>query len=117
MGPDKPLLTPKEVAFALGVGRPAVEELIRSGRLQAVRVGRRLYVPASSLEAFLNPVVEAREVARLLLGLMERAGLSPRLGAMEEGFVARAGGVEATDPTPTGAVIALARKLVGEVPL
>ncbi len=108
---DKATLTFREVAELLGVGRPAVEELVRSGRLRAVRVGRRLHVPVSALEDFLNPVVDLREAVRVALGLLERAGLAPRLRAVESGFVAEVEGEWAVGLTPSEAAWALARRL------
>lgn len=108
---DKATLTFREVAELLGVGRPAVEELVRSGRLRAVRVGRRLHVPVSALEDFLNPVVDLREAVRVALGLLERAGFSPRLRAVENGFVVEVEGEWAVGLTPSEAAWALARRL------
>jgi len=111
---DKATLTYREVAELLGVGRPAVEELVRSGRLRAVRVGRRLHVPVSALEDLLNPVVDLREAAQVALGLMERAGLAPRLRAAEKGFVVEVEGDWAAGLTPTEAAWALAKRLAGK---
>ncbi|MBW6395253.1 helix-turn-helix domain-containing protein [Thermus sp. SYSU G05001] len=110
---DKATLTFREVADLLGVGRPAVEELVRSGRLRAVRVGRRLHVPVSALEDFLNPVVDLREAARVALGLLERAGFAPRLRAVGEGFVVEVEGEWAVGLTPSEAAWALAKRLAG----
>ena len=48
-----PLLIPvRQAAATLGLGRDSCYRLIREGRLPAVRVGRRLLVPRSSLKAW-----------------------------------------------------------------
>jgi excisionase family DNA binding protein len=45
-------LKPKEVAADLRCGRNQVYELIRTGRLRSVRIGRAIRVPREALEAF-----------------------------------------------------------------
>lgn len=47
-GPER-LLSIPEAAEALGIGRTLVYDLIASGRLRTVKVGRRRLVPASSI--------------------------------------------------------------------
>lgn len=42
----------QEVANRLGVGKDAVFDLCRRGKLQSLRVGRRRVVSAASFEAF-----------------------------------------------------------------
>lgn len=42
-----------EVAELLGLGRNTTYTLLRSGRLRSVRVGRRLVIPRSEIDAFL----------------------------------------------------------------
>ena len=49
-------LTPDDVASRLQVSRQVVYNWINDGRLRAVKAGRTLRVPASALEAFLQPV-------------------------------------------------------------
>ena len=44
------MLTPDEVAERMKVTRATVYRWIRSGDLDSVRMGRRLYVPSSTLE-------------------------------------------------------------------
>lgn len=108
----KPLLTFREVAHLLGVGRPAVERLVREGRLGVVRVSRHLYVPLSALERLLNPVLDAGEVARVVLALLEKGGWAPRVRVGEDGFFqAEARGVAASGLTAEEAIWALARRL------
>jgi len=51
--PDR-LLSPKQVADELNISIWTVYRLIRKGDLVAVRVGRLLRIPESSLEAFLD---------------------------------------------------------------
>lgn len=50
-------LNADEVAKLLGLGRNTTYTLLRSGRLRSVRVGRRLVIPRSEIDAFL-----AREI-------------------------------------------------------
>ena len=52
---DLPLtLRVEEVAKILRIGRGSAYELIRCGKLHAIRMGRRILVPRSSLESFLE---------------------------------------------------------------
>jgi len=51
----KATYTPREAARILGTGKGAVYEAIHSGKVRAVRVGRRLYVPASEIAKLLEP--------------------------------------------------------------
>ena len=44
----------EEVAEILRIGRGSAYELIRCGKLHAIRMGRRILVPRSSLESFLE---------------------------------------------------------------
>lgn len=50
---DRRLLTPIEVAEILGIGRTKVFELIASGELESVAIGRCRRVPTEALDAFL----------------------------------------------------------------
>lgn len=43
----------EDAATALGLGRTFVFQLIKEGRLKAVKVGRRTLVPVREVEAFL----------------------------------------------------------------
>jgi excisionase family DNA binding protein len=49
---DKLLLTPVEAAALLGVGRSKVYELLKSGQLSSVRIGRSRRVPAEAVHKF-----------------------------------------------------------------
>ena len=49
---DKVLLTPIEAAIALGIGRSKVYELLQSGQLQSVHIGRCRRVPADAIHRF-----------------------------------------------------------------
>lgn len=51
--PDR-LLSPKRVAEELNVSIWTVYRMVRRGDLVAIRVGRLLRIPESSLEAFLD---------------------------------------------------------------
>jgi excisionase family DNA binding protein len=48
------LLTVPEVASALGVGRNAVYELVLTGQLASIKIGRLRRVPVGALETFIN---------------------------------------------------------------
>lgn len=54
---DKLLLTPKEAAQQLGIGRSKLYQLIQSGTLDSVLIGRCRRIPATALATY---------VARLL---------------------------------------------------
>jgi excisionase family DNA binding protein len=49
-----------EAAEALGIGRSTAFELVASGQLASVRVGRRRLVPASALREFADRLVKAQ---------------------------------------------------------
>lgn len=51
---QKLLLKPEEVAERLSVGRTSVYDLLRSGRLESVRIGASRRVPAEAVEAFVK---------------------------------------------------------------
>jgi excisionase family DNA binding protein len=55
----EPLLVPvwPDAAKAIGLGRTKTFELIASGALPSVRVGKRRLVPASALRAFVDCLV------------------------------------------------------------
>jgi excisionase family DNA binding protein len=44
----------RDAARELGIGRDTAYQLVRDGRLRAVRVGRRLLIPRTELEAFVE---------------------------------------------------------------
>ena len=48
------LLTVREAARLLGIGRDSVYALIREGRLRAVHIGRRIRVPRTALERWIE---------------------------------------------------------------
>lgn len=52
--PQRLTRKPEEAAPMLGVGRCGVYALIRSGQLRSVRVGRKILIPLSAIEEFLN---------------------------------------------------------------
>jgi len=49
---DKILLTPVEAAAVLGIGRSKVYELLQSGQLPSVHIGRCRRVPADAVHSF-----------------------------------------------------------------
>lgn len=51
---EKMLLRASELVDALGVSRAKVYEMIASGELPSVRIGRSVRVPAASLERWIE---------------------------------------------------------------
>ena len=47
-------LTVTEAAQLLGIGRNSAYDLVRSGRLRSIRMGRRLIIPRQEIENFLE---------------------------------------------------------------
>lgn len=45
---------PEEASPLLGIGRNTVYELLRSGRLRSIRIGRKIIIPASAINEFLS---------------------------------------------------------------
>ena len=54
---DQLLVTPKEAARRLSVGRTTIYELMSSGELQSVNIGRCRRVPVSSLSSFVSKLI------------------------------------------------------------
>ena len=50
----KLLLTPTEAADLLGVSRSTIYDLLNSGDLESVHIGRARRIPSASLHAFVN---------------------------------------------------------------
>lgn len=51
---EKLLLTPEEAAYALGVGRSTLFELMNSDALESVKIGRSRRVPVAALAAYVE---------------------------------------------------------------
>ena len=54
---DQLLVTPEEAARRLSVGRTTIYELMASGELQSVNIGRCRRVPVSSLSSFASKLI------------------------------------------------------------
>ena len=52
---------PSEVCEALGLSLPVVYELINSGHIRSLRVGRRILVPVDALAEFLGENFNPKE--------------------------------------------------------
>jgi excisionase family DNA binding protein len=52
-GPQERLLTVKEVAGMLAIGRTTVYELIARGEIPAVKIGRARRIPSSAIDRFI----------------------------------------------------------------
>jgi excisionase family DNA binding protein len=50
---ERRALTPQEAAYALNLGESKTRELYQTGRLQSVRVGRRVLIPSDAIDQFL----------------------------------------------------------------
>lgn len=55
---DRLLVKPAELAAALGLSRSLVYQLIASGQLRAVRIGRAVRVRVDDLEEFIEERIE-----------------------------------------------------------
>lgn len=51
--PKRALLTPKEAAHMLSIGRTTLYELLGQGKLPAIKIGRLQRIPQDELEAFI----------------------------------------------------------------
>lgn len=74
------LIGARDAARRLGCGRDSAYELIRTGRLRAVKIGRRLLVPRSELDAFVERELgyaDPSDDADPSGGRMGRRGKSP----------------------------------------
>ncbi len=60
------ILTVEEVAEALRIGRSAAYELVRSGGLPAVRIGRTIRVSRQALLAWIDGAARAGELGAAL---------------------------------------------------
>lgn len=55
----KLLYTPEEAAEQLTIGRTAVFDLIKSGHLSSVKIGRRRRIPAAALDEFVAAISQS----------------------------------------------------------
>ena len=56
---DQLLLRPDEVASALGLGRSKTYQMLASGEIPVVRIGRSVRVPAEALKIWVKQRVES----------------------------------------------------------
>ncbi len=52
------LLTVEQAAKVIGIGRSKLYELLEKGHIESVRIGRARRVPVSSLEGYVNRILE-----------------------------------------------------------
>jgi excisionase family DNA binding protein len=76
---DKLLLTPQEAAAVLSIGRTKVYELMESGLLESVTIGRCRRVPAEALAPFVEALRQGRGQAEQLSTRMGNGGSSDLL--------------------------------------
>jgi excisionase family DNA binding protein len=62
--PEKILLSLREVAERLSLGKTKVYELVQRGQLSHIHIGRAVRVPTSALEAFVQRRLEEDSVSR-----------------------------------------------------
>lgn len=55
---DKKLLTVKDAANFLGIGKSATYRLIWGNRLKHIRHGKRIYIPRTELDEFMTRELE-----------------------------------------------------------
>lgn len=48
------VLRVEDLSKALGIGRNTAYELVRSGQIRSIRIGRQLRIPRSELQSFLD---------------------------------------------------------------
>lgn len=48
------MLTPQDVMGRLYIGKGKVYELLRTGKLKSIRIGKQYRIPGSALECFLK---------------------------------------------------------------
>ena len=48
------VLRVEDLSRALGIGRNTAYELVRSGQIRSIRIGRQLRIPRDELQRFLN---------------------------------------------------------------
>jgi excisionase family DNA binding protein len=53
---SKRVFTVEEVAVELRISRASCYEMVRSGKIPSIRLGRRILVPADALEKLLSAV-------------------------------------------------------------
>lgn len=75
---DQLLVTPEEAARRLSLGRTTIYELMASGELQSVSVGRCRRVPVSELRSFVERLVDGT--------VGERRTTAPRLLEQARGY-------------------------------
>jgi len=59
---DQRLLTPSEVAKTLGVGRGKTYQLMKTGELPVIRIGRSVRCPAQALDAWIAANTQGGDV-------------------------------------------------------
>lgn len=50
----KDVLTVEQVCFALSMGKNSVYNLLRSGSIKSIKIGRKYFIPKSFLIDFIN---------------------------------------------------------------
>jgi excisionase family DNA binding protein len=56
--PDPLLLTPRRAAEVAGIGRDSLYELVRTGEIKSIRVGRRWLVPVWAIERWIKETAQ-----------------------------------------------------------
>jgi len=74
-------LTVSEAATVLGVSRATAYECVRTGRLRAVRLGRRLVVPRDAIAELLAPPVVQVDLVETAVDVVVVGRVSPVAGS------------------------------------
>ena len=53
-GPDALLLTPEEAARRLSIARSSLYELVLTGEIESIKIGRSRRIPADALDAYVQ---------------------------------------------------------------
>jgi excisionase family DNA binding protein len=60
----------EDAARLMGIGRSTVYELLASGRLESIKIGRRRIIPGLAIRAFMVAELEASRVQRISAGVI-----------------------------------------------
>ena len=69
---EKLLLTPREAAAVLGIGRSKLYELLQAGQIPSVRIGKCRRIPAAALRELVERLSSAADDTRLLRRVQNR---------------------------------------------
>jgi excisionase family DNA binding protein len=74
---EKLLLTPREAAAVLGIGRSKLYELLQAGQIPSVRIGKCRRVPAAALRELVERLSSAADDTSVAATRMQPTGTTP----------------------------------------